>query len=710
MHKNLHHLGHSKLVSAMGNERTIIVFFGSLLVVCFYGVLAQYEWQPRDAVDEVRLRMDKVTRDNCPIAHLGDLYLPEDSVSHLPNIKDVDINPVFPNRTALLLLHNIALSRAFFFSYTLQSRFIRPAINDTYDPGMMYYFLSTVADVAANPHINASAIYFAPNSSYTPSYRGADDFNDPIHLERISTLNTFTVQDLGAIPNGSLSLDYTSGYYRINEWYRQWLPDNVKNRQDTKITYDVKIRYANNTNETYSFHGPPGADEYPGPVKWTRPYFDCGRSNKWLVSAVVPIADLYPRHTGFRHIEYPMRGGYQCRCLPGYRLPPNVRRPYLGEIIERSTTEQYYHGGFDCEKISWIHKLPVHWERVPTWMRERYLERYYEYRNMSYGPESLKSSNMNVDAALKFILGLVLNGDVAYGLEEQFANEARMAVRLANFISGFLQVVDPNEVYSGTRVADEPLSEDQMIAETLAVVMGDSRIWSAGTFWDRDKFTNRSLFAPFAYKEQRSTRKFKVEDLARLNKTEEVYLNEPWFQFLKQRWTANFDELEKINMKIRIRFNETGEYNKKYEQYPNFYRAANLDHGYWTQPHFDCKGKVKKWIVTYAAPFFGWDSLRARLEFKGAVACVPLLGRGFETGGYKCECLQGFEYPYEDLFTYFDGQLVEAEFNNIVSDTASRYDTYKCRLSGTCGLQSSLILTVALTLIIVWRAIVRSNF
>lgn len=48
------------------------------------------------------------------------------------------------------------------------------------------------------------------------------------------------------------------------------------------------------------------AHEVPGPVKWTRPYFDCGRSNKWLVAAVVPIADLYPRHTGFRHIEYPM--------------------------------------------------------------------------------------------------------------------------------------------------------------------------------------------------------------------------------------------------------------------------------------------------------------------------------------------------------------------------------------------------------------------
>ena len=48
-----------------------------------------------------------------------------------------------------------------------------------------------------------------------------------------------------------------------------------------------------------------GADETPGPVKWIRPYFDCGRSNTWKFAAVVPIVDIYPRHTQFRHIEYP---------------------------------------------------------------------------------------------------------------------------------------------------------------------------------------------------------------------------------------------------------------------------------------------------------------------------------------------------------------------------------------------------------------------
>ena len=71
-------------------------------------------------------------------------------------------------------------------------------------------------------------------------------------------------------------------------------------------------------------------------------------------------------------------------------------------------------------------------------------------------------------------------------------------------------------------MADKPLTEDQMIAETLSIVAGDLRIFSAGTYWDTNKFTNRTLFAPYAYtttiNNERATRKFKVEDLARLDK------------------------------------------------------------------------------------------------------------------------------------------------------------------------------------------------
>lgn len=62
-------------------------------------------------------------------------------------------------------------------------------------------------------------LYDCPGRQYICLFHfRADDFNDPIHLERISTLNTFTVRDLGAVRNDSLSTDYTSEFYRINEW------------------------------------------------------------------------------------------------------------------------------------------------------------------------------------------------------------------------------------------------------------------------------------------------------------------------------------------------------------------------------------------------------------------------------------------------------------------------------------------------------------
>ena len=60
---------------------------------------------------------------------------------------------------------------------------------------------------------------------------------------------------------------------------------------------------------------------------------------------------------------------------------------------------------------------------------------------------------------------LHLKGDISWGADVQFKNEALMATRLANFISAFLQVVDPKEVFPGTRVVDKPLTEDQMIGK-----------------------------------------------------------------------------------------------------------------------------------------------------------------------------------------------------------------------------------------------------
>lgn len=86
---------------------------------------------------------------------------------------------------------------------------------------------------------------------------------------------------------------------------------------------------------------------------------------------------------------------------------------------------------------------------------------------------------------------------------------------------------------------------------------------------------------------------------------------------------------------------------------------------------------------------------------------MPIQGRGFENGGYKCECLQGFEYPFEDLITYYDGQLVESEFQNIMNDKETRYDLFKCRLAGAAGIKGQLALIIGFILFALFYVQVR---
>lgn len=799
-----------------------------IVLCCVWCVLGQFQWQRKDAFDEVRKKLDKVTPENCNIKHVSELHLDIDHVSHLPDIKQINVNPTLPNRTALLHLHNMALSRAFYFSFILQRAW------DDKEPGLMYYYLSTIADVAANKHINSSAIYFSPNMSYTPSYKGffnktmplfaprtfrLDDFNDPIHLQRISTLNTFESADLGAFRRDSRSLNYTSDLYRINEWYKAWLPDTTT-RQDSKTTYTVKISHANGTNETFVWHGPPGADETPGPVTWIKPYFDCGRSNKWVVGASVPIPDIYPRHTQFRHIEIPMyvgvsvlemdfdridinqcplgqgnpgpnkfhgtdrckhssteceplhgygfrRGGYQCRCNPGFRLPFNVRQAYLGEIIERATSTEYDRL-FNCDSVGYRQYMPVNKIKLDQTSRHMFLSqfspkpqnvtRYMQQKQFSLPySKPIHLERDNIEEFLRFIRtrvtkdncddkklfkpeDLVLHGDVAYGVDTQFEGEARSALRLANFISAFLQVVDHDEQFAELRLADKPLTEDQMYGEAVSLVMGNFRIWATSILWDRNKFTNRTLFAPHAFKKDVNTRNFWAEDLARFEGTEKDYLKKPWFRHLKSRWATDMDSLEEFILKIKIRANQGGEYSTKYDHYPIRYRGPNLSHGHWSRPYFDCGG-VNEWVITYSAPFFGWDSIKHKLEFKGVVSvtslldkldinqcsdgqnlrnafkeshkcerrssiCIPIQGRGFDAGGYKCDCEQGYEYPFDMPVAYFDGQLMEAEYEKLWLDEPSWFDILKCRIAAAPSIQGSFMVMLTMVLIAVFFTVV----
>lgn len=48
----------------------------------------------------------------------------------------------------------------------------------------------------------------------------------------------------------------------------------------------------------------------------------------------------------------------------------------------------------------------MQWEKAEPWMRDKYLEEHYEYKNYTTGPESLQTEKMNIDQAVKFILSI----------------------------------------------------------------------------------------------------------------------------------------------------------------------------------------------------------------------------------------------------------------------------------------------------------------
>lgn len=52
------------------------------------------------------------------------------------------------------------------------------------------------------------------------------------------------------------------------------------------------------------------------------------------------------------------RGGYQCNCKPGFRLPYYQNGPFQGVDIERATEDEYL-SGFDCIPIMWKQITPT---------------------------------------------------------------------------------------------------------------------------------------------------------------------------------------------------------------------------------------------------------------------------------------------------------------------------------------------------------------
>ncbi|XP_061176016.1 uncharacterized protein LOC133184968 [Saccostrea echinata] len=395
----------------------------SLMVSFLFAIVFADElgWMKWDAFDEIEQQFRTVTGDNCRSKPITDLIMPEDVLTQIPKYNELRTKVFYKNRTNLIHLHNLALNRAFYFSYIYQ----RLNTSDVFEtmPDVHYLHFSVAADINANPIVNGSAMYF-DQDCYYPNWMINYDFNrtlplfaprswrwddsfDMVNILREPTLTTTFVVDAGS----GLNKNYTNHGYRMNPWYDFWLPDTHPVYDSTrKFTWSVNLKFSNssgvfthNTFEGFNFFGPnnPGTNDpiEKLPVRFTRPYFDCARSNKWVVSAVSPVADFMPRYSNWTHLRRPRfvgvvvmdtdfehvdfnpcgisagnpgpsylagidrckehskckhlsgfgfrRGSYVCKCRDGYRYPTEIEHPYKGSNIEESTWTEY-NEGFNC--------------------------------------------------------------------------------------------------------------------------------------------------------------------------------------------------------------------------------------------------------------------------------------------------------------------------------------------------------------------------
>jgi len=98
--------------------KSILFFIGlATLVAVSGGERSVYDWMPYDAFDDIDDRYRAVTAQNCKSKPTSELRMPYGSVGQLPKFNRLLSYIVYPNRTKMLHVHNMALNRAFFYRY-----------------------------------------------------------------------------------------------------------------------------------------------------------------------------------------------------------------------------------------------------------------------------------------------------------------------------------------------------------------------------------------------------------------------------------------------------------------------------------------------------------------------------------------------------------------------------------------------------------------
>ncbi|XP_056002898.1 uncharacterized protein LOC125658223 [Ostrea edulis] len=330
---------------------------------------------------------------------------------------------------------------------------------------------------------------------------------------------------------------------------------------------------------------------------------------------------------------------------------------------------------------------------------------------------------------------MLLPGDVGYGVETKFDTQARFALRISHLLSNWFQNVIPGENF-GYLKGGNRIHHELLFGEVLANVLADYKVLSSGIYFEPHVFEDwdgksREFFGPFAWKRDKSVYAI---DTAGFKKK---YIDEDWYVRIRQRWQTNTAGVKKYRMKAKVRSDIKGSSSVNFEYYPMGYKAPSVTHGIWTQPYFRCDGRVDAWVITYAVPFIGLDRLRSKLKFKGVVTvdiplealeinqcyqsfsvqnafkntarchypsqtCSPIAGYKFSRGAYKCACRQGYEYPFKDGRNFFQGSLVDIEYEKKMAGLFNLYDSLKCRTQGVSMVICNTITLVVMAIIAVF--------
>ncbi|KAJ8314702.1 hypothetical protein KUTeg_006852 [Tegillarca granosa] len=476
-------------------------------------------------------------------------------------------------------------------------------------------------------------------------------------------------------------------------------------------------------------------------------------------------------------------------CRAGHRYPTYIEGPYQGSSLEQAT-EPEYQNGFYCTRSDHLQVLPVVENTqftISNTLQKRSLLSYndsfvsLQKRQIENFKQTLKKANLDPEPVetveeepeprfrsrkkrsanfdQKSFNGMldifervrrvnkrnchtmpdsykVLPGAVAYGVEKQFDNQARQALRIAHFLTNFYQNVVPGENF-GTLKGGNRIHYEHLFGEVLANIMADHKILSSGVFFEPYFFedengTKKEYFGPWAFK--RDGEYFAI-DTAGFKKR---YTDEPWYRVIASRWQTNTKGIKKYRMKALIRSDPNGTSTIKHEYYPMGYFAPAVGDGIWSRPHFKCDGRVDNWVITYSIPFIGLDDLRKKHKFRGVVTvdvpleeieinqcaqpfseanafkntarcdykstdCFKLPGYKFQRGAYRCSCKRGFEYPWKDGRLWFHGSLLEQEYLKKTLGLFSIYDGLKCRESSSSTLTVSVVLLVCALLMSLFR-------